>query len=760
MKLIRNIYLSLLIFLSIFISYELIYQKRLQTDITALLPIDSSINQVWRTAEAINNQYINHQILLLVGFSDANQAFAQAEQIASQWQKSHLFKQIQSSIYPDINQIDHDMNTMGIALLPTEQAQYLITQPNEYFAKRAADAINPFSGSLLPLDKDWLGISRFLSLKHNTTQLNWNTVHGMLYTEQNAKTWVLIHAETPSKFNQDQALLTLLHQTQQNVQQQGGELLATGGQLFSSYSKVQAEQDSTKLSIIGILLTFTLLISIFRHYAILSILIPIISGLITGLASCIFLIGEIHILTIVIGTSLIGMLVDFPLHWLAAALFQPQWKAQTSIIYARKIFSISLMISIAGYLLLLFTPLVILQQTAIFSAAALIGAFVATLCFMPYFFHNYQYRPNLFTLCCQRILNITGKKTWQLGLMVLFTGCALGSIWSQWQDDIRDWSNIPSTLLTQSQKIGQITGQNLTGQYVLIKAKDNDELLNLSLFTSNLLQQQGAHAIQSIHQWILPITEQSLIKQQLKKIAHQPSDYASLTTLGIPNTAIKQALLNISNQENISIQQSLNNQIADTYRHLYLGQVDQYHIATIRFSSSHSPSLPSHPNIMLMDTRQHLNTLFEQTRSYALILKLISLAIAWLVLIRLFNLRQSMIIISLPILALTNTIGILGWLNIPISLFSTFGMLLTAAIGIDYAIYTHHSYEPYSTRIGGLTLAAATTSLSFGLLCFSSTPAIVVFGLSVTIGTLSCWLTAITLIHFTHPSSQLSSFRK
>ena len=70
----------------------------------------------------------------------------------------------------------------------------------------------------------------------------------------------------------------------------------------------------------------------------------------------------------------------------------------------------------------------------------------------------------------------------------------------------------------------------------------------------------------------------------------------------------------------------------------------------------------------------------------------------------------------------------------PISLFAMFGLLLVSAIGIDYTAYMHTAQEPLHNKRGAVLLAATTTVISFALLGLSATPAVVAFGLSVSIG--------------------------
>lgn len=92
--------------------------------------------------------------------------------------------------------------------------------------------------------------------------------------------------------------------------------------------------------------------------------------------------------------------------------------------------------------------------------------------------------------------------------------------------------------------------------------------------------------------------------------------------------------------------------------------------------------------------------------------------------------------LAIPFLAILMTVGVFGWLGLPITLFAMFGLLLVSAIGIDYTAYMVTAKEPRRVKQFAVGLAALTTMISFILLAFSSTPAVVSFGLSVALGVL------------------------
>ena len=109
--------------------------------------------------------------------------------------------------------------------------------------------------------------------------------------------------------------------------------------------------------------------------------LPLAAGMLTGFAVALLDLSAAHIPTIVIGTSLVGMLVDFRVALACSSVFEPSektvWQAESAIKHVLPSFAVSLTLP-SGYALLWFTPLPVLRQTAVFSGFALFGAFGAT----------------------------------------------------------------------------------------------------------------------------------------------------------------------------------------------------------------------------------------------------------------------------------------------------------------------------------------------------------------------------------------------
>ncbi|HBO37528.1 MAG TPA: hypothetical protein DD638_02575 [Pasteurellaceae bacterium] len=712
----------------------------LQTDLKALLPQENRFSEIQVLADKAQEEQLNQQIIALVGNRDKATAFNSAQRLAEQWQQSALFRQVHGQLLPDIQQLQNEIKQLRLGVLPQNIRHQLLTSPADYFQQYAQQLTNPFNQiNLLPLDQDWLGFGRFVLPQSSLLPaIKWDPDSGMLFLQRDGITWVLLRARLAqgSLMNIEQHLLDELQQSKHVVLQDRSMLLTAGTALFAATAKQQAEKESVLMSVLGVGLTLLLLLSIFRSLRTLWLFLPIVIGMVSGVAVTVICFGHIHILTLVIGTSLIGVLVDFPLHWLAASLFSEKWRPEKSMTTLRLTFLISLSITLLGYGLLWFTVLPVLKQTALFSAAALIGAVLCTLLFLPYCFRNYRPRKRFNT-----------NKSWHIRLpkivQISFAVFVIAGIYkSQWQDDIRQWVAMPAEILDEARQIAELTGLDLGSQYFLLEAENDDALLSkdkdLTIKLTHLQQQGKLKQFQSLSQWISSEADQKAFIQQLTETI-QLDDYAVLQELGIPPEQLQNTFIELNRQPPLTFEAALQTQLGQGWKTLYLGKLMPDKVAGLIKVSGITDmdavqKLASQSGIYWQDKRSRLNQSFQQTRNQAAWLKLLSFALAGLLLWRFFGMKKTGQILLIPLFAIVSTVAIFGWLGISISLFTMFGLLLVSAIAIDYTAYMQTVQEPLYSRQVAVTLASLTTLISFVLLSFSSTPAVSSFGLSVSIG--------------------------
>jgi predicted exporter len=329
--------------------------------------------------------------------------------------------------------------------------------------------------------------------------------------------------------------------------------------------------------------------------------------------------------------------------------------------------------------------------------------------------------------------------------------CAAGIARLDLRDDLRQWVSLPGPLIQQAREIGEITGFMPTSQFFLVRADSDDELLRRTAQVDAALDPLKARhelaSYLSLSQLVAPVAEQRQTQARLAELAAQDQPWQAFQQAGIPVAAVQAELKTLSALPAMGIDAALAGPQAEAWRGLWLGRHDGRSAAIVTLQGLPDASVlagvAAHiPGVTLVDQNGELNRMFTTTRIEAALLKLASYVLAALILLATLGRHATWRILAVPLAATCCTLAALGWLGLPLTLFSLFGLLLVSAIGVDYAVFIYERIAGPQASLVGIMLAASCTLLSFGLLAFSGTPAIANFGLTVALGIVFCLLTA------------------
>lgn len=153
--------------------------------------------------------------------------------------------------------------------------------------------------------------------------------------------WYLLHGELAgSSFDMQQThrLVTTLNVLQETLKARypQAQLLSRGTVFYSDYASQQAKRDVSTLGIATLLGVFLLIVAVFRSLRplLLSVL-SIAIGALAGTVVTLLLFGELHLMTLVMSMSIIGISADYTLYYLTERMVHgaehtPQQSGQSS----------------------------------------------------------------------------------------------------------------------------------------------------------------------------------------------------------------------------------------------------------------------------------------------------------------------------------------------------------------------------------------------------------------------------------------------
>lgn len=615
---------------------------------------------------------------------------------------------------------------------------------------------SPFSGvSATELNHDPLLLTRSSQLNqlsdthHLTIKNNW-----LAAQDAQGDIWYMIYAElNGSSFNMNSShqMVTQLNLLAEQLKTKwpDTQILKRGVLFYSDHASTEAKADITtigSLSIIGIII---LMITVFRSVRpVFLSLLSIFIGMICGLVAVLSIFGEIHIMTLVMSTSIIGITIDYSLHYLTERLLHGNRESAMSSL--KKLIStlfIALCTSFIAYLILLIAPFSGLKQLSVFAVFGLTGAFLTVVCWYPFLVKKLPVREQVGQHLLTFWLQLWQSSVMQWG-MVFFAliFIAYGLIHLKVDDDISKLQTLPAELQQQEKQIVSITHQSNEQKWFIVFGDNAQQTLQR---LENFIPQLEHAKQQAVFAQYQTINLPSIKKQQ-KNVAliqqYAPEILASLQQLGInanpPN--IVQPIDVITPEQ---WQQSV---ISQGRKLLWLSLKDGKSATLIPISGIEQLTelkALSKPDqgIYWLDRRSEFNTMFTHYRIHLSQLMTGAVLIICLCFI-FYNIKQGLIFAlksTLPtLLSIGIALSVHGIIGQTINLFSMLALILVIGIGIDYSLFLSNDKSQTQSALLAVTLAALTTLLSFGLLIISHTSAIMGFGLVLTSGIFGAFLFA------------------
>ncbi len=325
-----------------------------------------------------------------------------------------------------------------------------------------------------------------------------------------------------------QQILSVIEQQQQQLQQRGVSLQQSG---LLRHAAAGAQQASHEISTIGVgsLLGILLLLWLVFRSAVplVMVLLPMSVAVLTAASVTGLYFGSIHLITLAFGAGLIGVSIDYSLHYLCeyqglnhysishtdhSTISEPQQrlvkKQQRALIAIKALTKVwpglllGLFSSVAAYGVLAIPPFPGLQQMALFSVVGLASAWLSVVLFFPLLTSvlalkpiSNQYSNNssdqhglsdsarLFCRLQQGIKyafnksGITPKLTVFVAVLLVSVFSLYSLLQSNYQDDVRLLQTSPPELLAAESKVQQRLGSFSSSQFLLIRCGDWQQCL-------------------------------------------------------------------------------------------------------------------------------------------------------------------------------------------------------------------------------------------------------------------------------------------
>nr|WP_316248540.1 hypothetical protein [Cupriavidus campinensis] len=457
---------------------------------------------------------------------------------------------------------------------------------------------------------------------------------------------------------------------------------------------------------------------------------------------------RVHLITLVFGASLVGVAEDFGIHYFVSRQALPRATPPSVMRHLLPGMALALATSVVAYLALGIAPFPGLRQMALFSAVGLVAAFLTVVLWFPLLDRG-ALRPtrvsNWLAESLARWPRVRADRRTALALGAL----ALFIVPGIWQvrivDDVRQLQSSPPALIEAQRLTGRLLGTPSPAQFVLVRGATPDEVLAreeaVKAVLAPTIRRGELAGFLAISDWVPSAARQradaALAGRQEAAVRERVARTLG-GSIAAPAASPADAVL--------TLPAWLANPVSGTLRHLWLDREGSGYASVMLLRGLENPAVMSGIAAAVntvqgaewSDRIADLSFLLHHYRVLMSWLLLAGAAGVALLLAWRYG-RAGWRALAPTLLAAAFSVAVLGWLGVPLQLFSVLALALLLGVGVDYGIFLlEHPGDGVSWT--AIVLGAASTLLAFGLLALSSTPALHAFGMTMLSGVGAVWV--------------------
>lgn len=696
------------------------------------------------------------KINIIVESSD----FEKAEEVSKTFY-AKIDKTKMKSSDANITEIIEEYEKYHNNLLSNQTRKYLINKQYDKVEENAYEALyNPIIPPVGSIEDD-----PFLLLTDFVMNLNENSQAPSNFTpiQLNDKYYSLIMLDvdkelalSPTVLNKEVKKLVDL---QKEFSKNGTKVYLTGAPIHSFFA---SSHSIFEINLICILSTLFVIGLVFWYFGSLFPLIPIgLSiglGIYAGYCMTALVFRNIHILTFVFSTTLIGVCVDYSLHYFVAL---KEGKTGTEVIKdIFKSLTVSLITTVSAFLILLFADFILLRQISIFTITGLVTVYGIVVLWYPLLEKiGLDYKPdNTNSLDARQNFSLLGRES-ERGVelnkynmnsllsrifnthetvhaskhLYIFASLSLFIIILlilrpiHFDDNIKNMYTPPKTLLKAEKLFTEIAGTNGDTSIFVVKGNNLEDLLQKEEEIADMLNGTEYQALSKY----VPSKKRQKSNQTLRKELYR----AKLNDFAIFLPTQKRSQL-----------------ISQNYGNNFLSASNDFEFMKKNFLIDRNTSImvvsgyngEKIDGVRIINFQKDISAQIKHCRRVCLGLLIPIFGLLYLLLTKIYDKKSGLKILLPSICAVALVFGILGLFGCSINLFHLLAIFLIIGFGLDYSVFRFTNPEKTGDSV---FLSCITTVFSFALLAFTGFKLISSLGTVLALGLLSSYIFSLNLMN-------------
>lgn len=533
---------------------------------------------------------------------------------------------------------------------------------------------------------------------------------------------------------------------------------------FAVASARRARRDASLLtaaSAVGMSVTFLLILGSFR--LLLVALVPVAAGALIGCTATLLAFGEVHWLTLVFGSTLIGVCIDYPIHLISHHVLLAVREPFESLRRVWPALCMGAATTVGGFAILTLSTFPGIREMGFFSGTGVLGGLLATRWLVPALLSE---RASAGPLGRRLFFVLASRRFHPRAAMLLVATCAilclLGLTRLTWQDDVYalNVSIDPAWLVEEARVRETVSGVDVGRVVIAIGKTDEEALRNNDAVALRLAEARRANELTGFRSLHALLWSESLQKRNWDAIVASEgladSLDAALVQEGFRKEVFQPFRRSLAGRPPAPLRwrDLAMSPLASVVQPFRIEVGDKVAILTFlrgtRDLRALAARLADLEGVHVLDQREILRAGYRRYRQRTVPLVGAGvLVIAVIAAIRYRRPRLALIAVAPAVLAAGTTLSLLTWFGFALNLVHLLGVLLVMGFGVDYAIFLlegrGNSDEKGATLVA-LVAACISTVFSFGLLALSGFPVLRALGLSIGTGVLLSLILAPALL--------------
>lgn len=536
---------------------------------------------------------------------------------------------------------------------------------------------------------------------------------------------------------------------------------------FSAEIERSIKRDIRRVSVLSTITLLCFFLALFRSLRIIGVaFIVVSSGFIVGLTIVIITFGKIHGLTLAFGSSLIGVSIDYVIHYYTHFVLGDGEESPRQLL--NRLWAglqLGAGTTVLGFVALAASGLPGLLEVSIFSATGIAAALGATWLFLPGLVSREPPSVNAYR-AAQFIehavqLGVTGwgrislwARAFVIVMAVTFLGVGLWQV--RWDDNVVSLARLNPELVTEEEAVRGILGHYEQRRWVVVVGDSLEEALQINDKVNRVLKlatEQGElDGYRSLASFLPSAKTQESIALRLRGDNELPARIRrTAAKLGFTEDGFKPFIDTLSKPMpqpltmSVLSQSSLGKLVESFVIEFVEGPNSKTGVITFLSGVVDAEALHRRvailPDVMFVDQGQlyvDANVKYRRNTMFGLLLGFGGvIALAWA---RYRRATQVLMAIGPALAAVIITISSLGWIGVELNIVALTALLMVFSMGVDYGVFIS---EPEGDRLStqlAIVVAWASTVAGFGLLALSAHPAMRSIGLVAGMGVTACLL--------------------